>query len=141
MLRVRLGVFARQPQFRYSSTMSQPVNLVTVNTAPERARQVIGKVVEAVKDKYTIVHAGNSSTIEGVAPLLKSIQPPPGILFCASMWTPEEQERIQRIARETIPGIKTHATPTGLQAKSGAEGVVEYLLERVDKIMAERQLE
>lgn len=27
------------------------------------------------------------------------------------MWTPEQQEEIQRIARETIPGIKTAAIP------------------------------
>lgn len=60
--------------------MTQPINLVSVNTAPERAAKVIGKVIENVKDRYTIVHAGNSTTIEGVAPLLKSVQPPPGIL-------------------------------------------------------------
>lgn len=62
-----------------------PTNLVSVNTAPERAKVVIGTVIENVKDKYDIVHAGNSTTIEGVRPLLESVQPPPGILFCASM--------------------------------------------------------
>lgn len=62
-----------------------PVNLVSVNTAPERAQKVIGTVIQNVKDKYDIVHAGNSTTIEGVRPLLESVQPPPGILFCASM--------------------------------------------------------
>jgi hypothetical protein len=36
-----------------------PFKLVTVNTAPERARKIIGRVVEAVKDKYTIIHAAN----------------------------------------------------------------------------------
>ncbi|BEI84947.1 hypothetical protein CcaverHIS002_0503480 [Cutaneotrichosporon cavernicola] len=114
---------------------SQPVNLVSVNTAPERAQKVIGAVIDNVKDKYTIVHAGNSTTIEGVKPLLLSVQPPPGILFCASMWTPVEQEEIQRIARETIPGIKTHAIPTGLQVQVGPDGVVKYLMERIDDIM------
>ncbi|EJT49481.1 hypothetical protein A1Q2_07414 [Trichosporon asahii var. asahii CBS 8904] len=113
-----------------------PVNLVSVNTAPERAKVVIGTVIENVKDKYDIVHAGNSTTIEGVKPLLESVQPPPGILFCASMWTPEEQEEIQRIARETVPGIKTHAIPTGLQVKVGPDGVIKYLMERIDEIMA-----
>lgn len=95
--------------------------------------------------------------IEGVKPLLLSVQPPPGILFCASMvsvtsmrrrhlprlgqghaddqWTPEQQEEIQRIARETIPGIKTHAIPTGLQVKVGPDGVIKYLMERIDEIM------
>ncbi|KAK1926889.1 hypothetical protein DB88DRAFT_475937 [Papiliotrema laurentii] len=113
------------------------VNLVSVNTVPERAKLVIGKVIDGVKGRYTIVHAGNSETIEGVRPLLLSVQPPPGILFCASMWTPEQQEEIQRIARDTIPGIKTHGIPTGLQAQAGPDGVVKYLMERIDRIMTE----
>lgn len=33
--------------------------LVTVNTAPERAKRLIGRVVEDVKDKYTIIHVAN----------------------------------------------------------------------------------
>lgn len=44
------------------STSNQAVNLVSVNTAPERAKIVIGKVIEGVKDRYTIVHAGNSES-------------------------------------------------------------------------------
>jgi hypothetical protein len=40
----------------------QPVNLVSVNTAPDRAKKVIGTVIENVKDKYSIVHAGNSTS-------------------------------------------------------------------------------
>lgn len=36
-----------------------PFKLVTVNTAPERAKRLIGRVVEDVKDKYTIIHAAN----------------------------------------------------------------------------------
>ncbi|KAL7419970.1 hypothetical protein Q5752_004933 [Cryptotrichosporon argae] len=115
----------------------QPINLVSVNTVPARAKVVIGKVIENVKDKYTIVHAGNTETIEGVKPLLLSVQPPPGILFCASMWTPEEQAEIQRIARETIPGIKTHGIPTGLQQKVGPDGIVEYLMGVIDDVMTQ----
>lgn len=38
---------------------SGPYKLVTVNNAPERAQRLIGRVVEAVKDKYTVIHAGN----------------------------------------------------------------------------------
>lgn len=40
----------------------QVVNLVSVNTAPERAKKVIGQVIEAVKDKYSLVHAGNAES-------------------------------------------------------------------------------
>lgn len=47
------------------STQNQtlgPFKLVTVNTAPERAKRLIGRVVEDVKDKYTIIHAGNADS-------------------------------------------------------------------------------
>jgi hypothetical protein len=36
-----------------------PYRLVTVNNAPERAKKLIGRMVEEVKEKYTIIHAGN----------------------------------------------------------------------------------
>ncbi|WRT64443.1 uncharacterized protein IL334_001375 [Kwoniella shivajii] len=121
-----------------STQTSAPVNLVSVNTAPDRAKKVIGQVIENVKDRYSIVHAGNSTTIEGVKSLLESVQPPPGILFCASMWTPEQQEEIQKIARDTIPGIKTHGIPTGLQVQVGPDGIVKYLMERIDDIMSQK---
>lgn len=51
------------------------------------------------------------------------------------MWTPEQQEQIQQIARDTVPGIKTHAIPTGLQVQVGPQGIVDYLVERVPAIM------
>ncbi|WVQ73555.1 hypothetical protein IAR50_003133 [Cryptococcus sp. DSM 104548] len=113
-----------------------PISLVSVNTHPDRAQRVIGSVIQKVKDRYTIVHAGNITTIEGVKPLLESTQPRPDILFCASMWTPEEQTHIQQIAKETIPGIKTYAIPTGMHVKTGPEGIIKYLTERIDVIVA-----
>jgi hypothetical protein len=36
-----------------------PFHLVTVNTAPERAKRLIGRLVEALKDQYTIIHVDN----------------------------------------------------------------------------------
>lgn len=33
--------------------------LVTVNTAPERAKKLIGRMVEALKDRYDIEHVDN----------------------------------------------------------------------------------
>ena len=38
------------------------INLISVNTFPERAKLVIGRVIEAVKDRHNIVHAGNSDS-------------------------------------------------------------------------------
>ncbi len=46
------------------------------------------------------------------------------------MWTQEESDEIQRIARERVPRIKTMAIPQGLQAEKGPDGVVEFLKER-----------
>ncbi|ODN76337.1 hypothetical protein L198_08113 [Cryptococcus wingfieldii CBS 7118] len=62
-------------------------------------------------------------------------EPRPDILFCASMWTPEEQTEIQRIAKNTIPCIKTYAIPTGMHVKAGPEGIIKYLTERIDSIV------
>lgn len=45
-----------------STPSSTPVNLISVNTAPDRAKKVIGTVIENVKDKYNIIHAGNSTS-------------------------------------------------------------------------------
>lgn len=53
-----------------------------------------------------------------------------GRQFCASMWTPEESDRIQAIAKETVPGIKTMALPQGLQVERGPDAVVEYIEEK-----------
>lgn len=36
-----------------------PYHLVTVNTAPERAKRLIGRVADALKDRYTIIHVDN----------------------------------------------------------------------------------
>jgi hypothetical protein len=41
------------------STPKGPFRLVTVNTAPERAKRLIGRMAEALKDRYTIIHIDN----------------------------------------------------------------------------------
>ena len=51
------------------------------------------------------------------------------------MWTKEESDEIQAIAREKVPGIKTHAIPRGLQAEKGPDGVVDYLKENLPSIL------
>ena len=40
-------------------TPKGPFKLVSVNTMPERAFQLIGIVAEALKEKYTIMHVAN----------------------------------------------------------------------------------
>lgn len=63
-----------------------PYKLVTVNTAPERAKRLVGRVVEDVKNEYTIIHAGNA---ESKFPLLLSAPSFPGRDKCthAYQWT------------------------------------------------------
>lgn len=40
-----------------------PFRLVTVNTAPERAQRLIGRLVEALKEDYEIVHVDNCQSM------------------------------------------------------------------------------
>lgn len=39
-----------------------PFRLVTVNTAPERAKVLIGRMVENLQDRYEIEHVANCSS-------------------------------------------------------------------------------
>ncbi|KAI1863410.1 uncharacterized protein JN550_009521 [Neoarthrinium moseri] len=110
-----------------------PYRLVTVNTAPDRARRLVGRMVEGLKDQYTIEHVANCEKIDEVDGKVREFQP--DILFCASMWTSEEAAQIQAIARSIKPGIKTHALPAGFQVKRGPDAVVEYLLEKVPPLL------
>lgn len=78
-------------------------------------------------------HTQPSSAIEEVAPTVRQHQP--NILFSASMWTPEQAKVIREIAEREKPGIRTHAIPEGLQVERGPDAIVEYLLERVPKLL------
>jgi hypothetical protein len=51
------------------------------------------------------------------------------------MWTPEQSAEIQRIAKEIVPDIKTHAIPQGLQVERGPDAIVEYLEEQIPIIL------
>ncbi|ETI25658.1 hypothetical protein G647_02432 [Cladophialophora carrionii CBS 160.54] len=110
-----------------------PYRLVTVNTAPDRAKTLIGRVAEDLKDQYTIQHLANCESIDEVEGTVRELRP--NLLFCASMWTPQESARIQQIARSIVPDIKTHAIPEGLQVQKGPDGVVEYLRENLPAIL------
>jgi hypothetical protein len=43
-------------------TAKVPLKLVTVNNAPERARRVVGRVIDETKESYSIVHAANAES-------------------------------------------------------------------------------
>lgn len=44
------------------TTPKGPFRLVTVNTAPERAQRLIGRVADTLKDRYIIIHEANCSS-------------------------------------------------------------------------------
>lgn len=43
-----------------------PFRLVTVNNAPERAKYVIGRVIDGLKDRYEIEYVGNCDGIDKI---------------------------------------------------------------------------
>lgn len=49
-----------------------PFRLMTVNTAPDRAKRVIGALIENLKEQYTIDYVVNS-TCESIYPTLSFI--------------------------------------------------------------------
>ena len=51
------------------------------------------------------------------------------------MWTPEEAEQIQSIAKSIVPGILTYAIPEGLQVEKGPDAVVEHLVEVLPRLL------
>ncbi|KAG9242798.1 hypothetical protein BJ878DRAFT_513729 [Calycina marina] len=109
-------------------TPKGPYKLCTVNKVPARAKILIGRLVENVKEKYTIHYVANVERVEDVKAMCEKEQP--DVLFCASMWTKEESDEIQRIAKDTVPGVKTKAIPEGLQVEKGPDAVVEFLKEQ-----------
>ncbi|KAL1853238.1 hypothetical protein VTK73DRAFT_9053 [Phialemonium thermophilum] len=110
-----------------------PYTLVTVNKVPERAKLLIGRVVDDVKDRYTITHAANVDSIDGVKATVEQVRP--NLLFTASMWTPEEAQEIVAIAKSVIPDLKTFSLPQGLQVQRGSDGVVEYIKENLPALL------
>lgn len=116
------------------SSPAGPYRLVTVNNAPERAKRLVGRVVEDLKEQYTIVYVANCDSLDVVEATVKEHRP--DVLFCASMWTPEESQKVFATAREIVPDVKTLAIPQGLQVQKGPDAVVEYLKEQIPLLLA-----
>ncbi|KAK7181597.1 hypothetical protein DPSP01_011400 [Paraphaeosphaeria sporulosa] len=114
-------------------TRKGPFTLVTVNTAPDRAKRLIARMIEGLSDRYDITHVDNCSSIDQVAAKVRQHQP--NVLFSASMWSPEEAKKIRAIAERERSGIKTHAIPQGLQVERGPDAIVEYLLQNVPPLL------
>ncbi|KAK7529147.1 uncharacterized protein J3D65DRAFT_643147 [Phyllosticta citribraziliensis] len=113
-----------------------PYKLVTVNSVPERAKRLVGRVCEDVKDRYLIEHAGNADDISQVEAVVRQVQP--DLLFTASMWTPQQSQEAQEVAKRIVPGIKTFALPQGLQADQGPDAVVEFIKDHLPALIEGR---
>jgi hypothetical protein len=65
---VRLHPAQTYPTIQHPTIMSSPnapqgpYKLVSVNKAPERATRLIGRIVDDVKHKYTIIHSANADS-------------------------------------------------------------------------------
>jgi hypothetical protein len=59
-----------------SLTRKSPFRLVTVNTAPERAKRLISRMIEALQDRYEIEHVANCSSTRVLSSCL------PNLLTC-----------------------------------------------------------
>ncbi|KAI7152312.1 hypothetical protein KC349_g9015 [Hortaea werneckii] len=111
-----------------------PYKLMTVNNAPDRAKRLIGRVVEDMKDQYEINYVANAESPDAARPLLE--QHMPDIVFTASMWTPEQSSKCLAEAKEVNPNCKTLALPQGLQVERGPNAVVDYIKEQLPKLIA-----
>jgi hypothetical protein len=69
------------------SSPAGPYRLVTVNNAPERAKRLIGRVVEDLKDQYTIIYVANCDSLDLVEATVKEHKP--DVLVCQTFYTLE----------------------------------------------------
>jgi len=53
------------------------------------------------------------------------------VQICSSQWSVSQQKEIQEMAKAMVPGIKTIAIPTGLNAAKGGDAVVSFLEEQI----------
>ncbi|KAG6366189.1 hypothetical protein INS49_000365 [Diaporthe citri] len=101
-----------------------PFKLVTVNSSPDRAKKLCGRLVEEMRATHHIDYVANTTSIDGVRAMVEEHKP--NLMFTASMWTPEEAAQAVSVAREIVPDIKVMSLPKGLQVEKGPEGVIEY---------------
>lgn len=65
-----------------------PYTLVTVNNAPERATRLVGRVIETVKEQYTIRHVANAESKQS---LPSSCLPKPSQLTDGTRQAPKQR--------------------------------------------------
>ncbi|KAG6978138.1 hypothetical protein FocnCong_v021557 [Fusarium oxysporum f. sp. conglutinans] len=103
-----------------ASTPNRTFRLLTVNNVPERAKKVIGQVVEELKTRYRIEHVGNCFDKSEVAPKVKELKP--DILCCASMWTEEESTEMRETAEIYHPWDQDICYTSGVAGRGWTSG-------------------
>ena len=71
------------------SSPAGPYRLVTVNNAPERAKRLIGRVVEDLKDRYTIIYVANCDSLDLVEATVEEHKP--DVLVCQTFYVLESK--------------------------------------------------
>eukprot|EP00026_Physarum_polycephalum_P021733 Phypoly_transcript_25191.p1 GENE.Phypoly_transcript_25191~~Phypoly_transcript_25191.p1 ORF type:complete len:123 (+),score=15.86 Phypoly_transcript_25191:23-370(+) len=104
---------------------SRIFRIVSVNKFPDRAQKIIARVSEELKQSYNLQHVTNVPEISQLSKTLMDQKP--DVLFCASVWTPEETKEILNISQKVSPSTKTFVTPAGLHADKGESGVVDFI--------------
>lgn len=117
-----------------SAASNNILKLVSVNNAPDRARELIGRVIETFRTEHQIVHAANVERLDAARTVLEAVRP--DLVFTASMWTPEESARCMVEARRVNPAVKTVVLPTGLRVEKGNDGVVEWIVEHLEETLS-----
>lgn len=88
---------------------SGPYRLVTVNTAPDRAKRLIGRVVEDVKDTYTLVHVGNAASMCPpsylTSPLYISLPSSPSICLTHTFYQTPGIEEVRQAVEDNQPDL------------------------------------
>ncbi|PVH92153.1 hypothetical protein DM02DRAFT_722176 [Periconia macrospinosa] len=100
---------------------------------PRQSKIVIGRVVDILKDDYTIIYVANCISKDEVAQKVQEYQP--DMLFSATMWTSEDAAEIEHAARFIRSDIKFYAIPFGLQVEKGPDAVVKHLLEQIPRLL------
>ncbi|KAJ7617076.1 hypothetical protein FB45DRAFT_933402 [Roridomyces roridus] len=102
---------------------------LTVNSDSARVSALIGKLIDEVKAKITVVHVGNVEKIEEVQAAVQKEQP--DVIFTASEWTAEQAQEINVIAKSVKADIKTVNIPHGLATEQGPEAVAAFIQQSV----------
>lgn len=53
------------------------------------------------------------------------------------MWTEDESKKIQQIARDIVPNVRTYAVPHGMQVAIGPDATVEHVKSKLVEILSQ----